>query len=580
MRKFGLIFIVLVINISLLFSSADRLDTLLDNFEKEYLKLHPEKATDLELSRDLEYVDYGSYYTYSKKELEKEYKIYNKYYKELIEIDSNTLSAKEKKEYKLLKTMLELKIEGEKFKEHEYLLHYMLGFQSSIPTMLINKHRISNQEDVQNFIKRINLLPVVIANIREQIDYRKKNKLLAPRYSIERLISSMERFIEYEPKNHPLILSYKRKIKKGNLKKKKIKELEEKIIETLKNNVYPEYGKFINELKKLKREATDISGVWRLPEGDNYYKYCLKVNTTTDLTPEEIHEIGLNQIERIQNEIMKLTKELGIKGDNFSERINNYFKEIYGKNTDKIIKSNKKAVIRYKKIVRRMERKLSKYFKRTPASKATVKEIPEYAKGTLGTHYEYSKSVGTFYVSIWEGGMFEEGMKPLTYHETVPGHHLQISLFRESEYYRPYRSFFFYPGYVEGWAMYAEQLCKEIGRYRNNYQLISYYRSELLRAVRIVLDTGIHYKKWSREEAYNYMEKNLGWASFGSIDRYSVWPGQACGYEIGKLKILKIRDKYKEIKGETYNLKDFHEFVLEDGTIPLLILEDKLNNLQ
>ena len=169
-------------------------------------------------------------------------------------------------------------------------------------------------------------------------------------------------------------------------------------------------------------------------------------------------------------------------------------------------------------------------------------------------------------------------MKALTYHEAIPGHHLQIALEQEQSEARIFKALFFFTGYVEGWALYAERLAKENGFYNDIHSLIGYLRSELFRALRLVIDTGIHHKQWTREQAYTYLSENLGWSEYSQIDRYIVWPGQACAYKVGELRILQLRDHAKETLGDRFNIKEFHDVVLRYGSVPLDVLERLVND--
>jgi uncharacterized protein (DUF885 family) len=199
-----------------------------------------------------------------------------------------------------------------------------------------------------------------------------------------------------------------------------------------------------------------------------------------------------------------------------------------------------------------------------------------YKEQTMGTYYQPLRldgaSEGIFYVNLSHGGS-RLGMECLAYHEAVPGHHFQIALAKESPDSRFFHALLHPTGYIEGWALYVERLASEYRWYTDTYSLIGYHNSELFRAVRLVVDTGIHWKRWSRERAYEYMVENLGWGSYQEIDRYITWPGQACAYKVGELKILELRDKAREILGEEFSMQEFHDVVLEHGSVPLTMLE-------
>jgi uncharacterized protein (DUF885 family) len=223
-----------------------------------------------------------------------------------------------------------------------------------------------------------------------------------------------------------------------------------------------------------------------------------------------------------------------------------------------------------------MSTHLPEMFSVIPQTPVQVKPVPEFKEATMGTYYQPPKlgesNPGVFYANL-SYQHFKPGMQTLAYHEAIPGHHFQFAIAREAEDARLYQALFFFTGYAEGWALYAEKLAKEYGFYEDPHSIIGYLRSELFRAARLVLDTGIHSKKWTREKALQYMLENIGWSWPGEIDRYIIWPGQACAYKIGELKMLELRKKAQERLGDDFNIKEFHCIVLEHGSVPLEVLE-------
>ena len=306
--------------------------------------------------------------------------------------------------------------------------------------------------------------------------------------------------------------------------------------------------------------------------------------TTSNYSSEQIHNIGLKEVERIKNEILSILKSEGYENiDNVGEaliKLNESEEFLFEDNQ----KSRDEIIEIYNNIIDEAYELMPQYFLELPNSKVIVKPVPPYSeKSAAGGYYRGpsldGKRPGIFYANLYDIKATPKfGMKTLAFHEAIPGHHFQIALNLENKDL----SFFRKHGvnstaYTEGWALYAEQLAVEIGLSENPYDKIGFLQSELFRAVRLVVDTGIHYKKWSREEAIEYMYKQTGKAMssvIAEIERYIAWPGQACSYKIGMLKILELRQNTKDILGNRFDIRDFHNFILENGEVPLTVLED------
>ena len=306
--------------------------------------------------------------------------------------------------------------------------------------------------------------------------------------------------------------------------------------------------------------------------------------TTSDYSAEQIHNIGLNEVKRVTNEIRNILQAEGY------ENVNNVGEVLIKLNeNEKFLfeddqKSRNEIIEIYNNIIDEAYVLMPKYFAELPKSKVIVKPVPSYSeKSAAGGYYRGpsldGKRPGIFYANLYDIKATPKfGMKTLAFHEAIPGHHFQIALNLENKDLSFYRKYGVNStAYTEGWALYAEQLAVEIGLSEDPYDKIGFLQSELFRAVRLVVDTGIHYKKWSREEAIDYMYKNTGKAMssvIAEIERYIAWPGQACSYKIGMLKILELRQNAKEVLGTRFDIRDFHNFILENGEVPLTILED------
>jgi uncharacterized protein (DUF885 family) len=324
-----------------------------------------------------------------------------------------------------------------------------------------------------------------------------------------------------------------------------------------------------------------------LPDGDDFYALRLRTYTTTDYSAAEIHEIGLQEVERIGNRMKEIFIELGYEvnkpiGEMMSD-LNENPEFLYEDTLDR-----KEIVIKdYNQMVKEAEQDVKPYFFNFPESPVEVRAVPEYSEKTAAGGYYQSPSLdgsrpGVFYANLYDIKQTPKfGMRTLTFHEAVPGHHFQIALNLENDELTLYRRLGYRTSaYTEGWALYAEQLGVEVGMTKNLYDELGVLQSEMFRANRLVVDTGLHYKKWTREKAMDYMKKVTGMSDTEvrvEIERYIVWPGQATSYKMGMIKILDLRDKAMKELGAKFDLRKFHSIVLDQGIVPLFILDDLID---
>ena len=333
--------------------------------------------------------------------------------------------------------------------------------------------------------------------------------------------------------------------------------------------------------------ANKYHGVWSLPDGDDYYALRLRSYTTTDYSAEEIHQLGLQEVDRIGRRMKEIFLELGYKVDKpVGEMMNDLNEDpnfLYEDTEDR-----KKIVIDdYNQMVKEAEEDVRPYFYKFPSSPVEVRPVPEYSEKTAAGGYYQSPSLdgsrpGVFYANLYDIKQTPKyGMRTLTFHEAVPGHHFQLALNIENEELTLYRRLgYSTSAHTEGWALYAEQLGVEVGMTKNLYDELGVLQSEMFRANRLVVDTGIHHKKWTREKAMDYMKKTTGMSDTEvrvEIERYIVWPAQATSYKMGMIKILELRERAKNALGEKFDLRDFHSIVLDHGIVPLFVLEDLID---
>ncbi len=472
----------------------------------------------------------------------------------------------------------------EKFRFHDYPLNQMFGIQSELPNFMMTIHPVVSKPEGVNYVKRLNLFGVKFDQVLEGLGIREEKGVLPPKFVVRRVLDEMTAFIDQPASANPLYTVFKDKLSKLD----KVNESDRKNLlagaeAAITQVVYPAYQKLIAYFTKLEQKAKTDDGVWRLPDGGEYYAHCLRSNTTTEYTPDEVHEIGLREVTRIESEMTAILDKLGYQdGLSAPRKLAGFGKEarfLYP-NTDE---GRLAAMSEYQRILDEMNAGLDPYFAVRPKSALKVERVPEFReKGSAGAYYQPGDLSGTrpgvFYANLRDMNEIQKfGMKTLAYHEGIPGHHFQIAIAQELRGMPFFRRMLPFTAYVEGWALYAEKLAREIGFYKDDpYGELGYLDSELFRAVRLVVDTGIHHKKWTREQAIEYMETHTASAHesiVSEIERYIVMPGQACAYKIGEIKIVELRDKARKALGDKFDLRKFHDVVLKNGAMPLNILE-------
>jgi uncharacterized protein (DUF885 family) len=588
MRKIIILLLIPLCLFARIKKESTGIDTLFNNFFKEYLKLRPETATEIGLTEDYGIqIQNDKLNDVSDKGYDELYDLFSTYKNKLKKYDRNTLSETQRISYDKLEWYLNNKISGEKYRYHDYIIDPMFSFHNNLTSLLTNHHKIESYDDAKDYIGRLRGYKTKIEQYLEQLKIRKQKGIIPPIFIIERFVTSLRESINIPAEENILFTSFDHRIKNiPDLDSKQKKELREEALEEIRNTVYPAYRKIIEYSANLKDEADKRAGAWKLPDGKNYYKYCLKRHTTTNMTPEEIHELGKKEVELIQEKIKEQLKSMGYSTDGeYKDATGQFWNDIYNERRSEFFypdneEGKKKILDDYRKIINYAENKIPELFSLIPRTPVVVKSVPKFMEKTAGTYYVPLKvsdlTGGTFYVNL-SGQKVKPGMESLTFHEAIPGHHFQFAIAIESPDFMLFHSLLHPTGYIEGWALYVEGLALEYNWYRDIYSIIGYYNSELFRAVRLVVDTGIHAMKWSREDAHRYMFKNLGWGSYKEIDRYITWPGQACAYKAGEIKILELREKAKKELEDKFDIKEFHKVVLENGSIPLFMLEEIIN---
>ena len=502
--------------------------------------------------------------------------------------DKSKLSKSQKITQKIALFDTQNDIEAYKrFKYHSYLFNQISGNHLNLVEFMTDTHPMKSLNNARNYIDRVEMFDEVLFENLSWLKSQKEQGIFLPRFVMDHVIAQLEELISYEDSNNPLMQIFIKKIDDIGIVESERNELIKKLSEAIRDNVKPGYRSILNFMLENYKHANQYHGVWSLPDGDDFYALRLRTYTTTDYSAAEIHEIGLQEVERIGNRMKEIFIELGYEvnkpiGEMMSD-LNEDPEFLYEDTPDR-----KEIVIKdYNQMVKEAEQDVRPYFFDFPESPVEVRAVPEYSEKTAAGGYYQSPSLdgsrpGVFYANLYDIKQTPKfGMRTLTFHEAVPGHHFQIALNLENDELTLYRRLGYRTSaYTEGWALYAEQLGVEVGMTKSLYDELGVLQSEMFRANRLVVDTGLHYKKWTREKAMEYMKKVTGMSDTEvrvEIERYIVWPGQATSYKMGMIKLLELRDKAMKELGTKFDLRKFHSIVLDQGIVPLFILDDLID---
>jgi uncharacterized protein (DUF885 family) len=471
---------------------------------------------------------------------------------------------------------------AEKFRFHNYPVNQLFGVQNSFPSFMESTHPIETLDDAYDYIWRLEGIPTKFRQVLDGLKHRQSLGIIPPAFVIERVIEEMTQFYETPIKESILYTTLETKMSEAGISDDQAQQVLERAVPVIDKFVFNSYHVLTDYFEDLRPFANSDDGVWKLPDGDEFYQQTLKFFTTTDYTPEQIHNIGLSEVERIQGEILAiLTSEGRDVSAGFFAAMEALKADpsFYYPDTDE---GREQILKDYQKIIDEINLGLDSAFAIRPEAGVEVKRIPEFKEKTApGAYYNQpamdGSRPGIFYANLYDiKATPKYSMRTLAYHEAIPGHHFQVAIAQELDSVPLFRRFAPFVAYIEGWALYAEQVAWELGFQQNPYDNIGRLQAELFRAVRLVVDTGIHYKRWTREQGIEYMMANTGMAEsdvIAEIERYIVMPGQATSYKVGMMKILELRTKAQNALGEKFNLSDFHDVVLKNGAVPLAVLE-------
>ena len=497
-------------------------------------------------------------------------------------------SPSQKFSTRVLEWFLQLQVEGEKWQWHNYPVNQLFGVQNEFPSFMANTHRLLNRKDCDYYLKRLDALPRKFDQLLDGLRVREEKQILPPRFVVEEVLKEMADFVGKPASENILATSFKtRAAKIAELSESQRADFQVHVEAAITGKVYPAYQKRIDYFRGLLPKTTTDDGVWKLPDGDAYYAYKLRENTTTTFQPDEVHELGLREVARIEGEMRATLDANGFAGQPIGDAMDKLARDprfLYP-NDDK---GRSEALARYTELIAQAQKHSSKeLFLTTPRTKIEVRRVPEFKESTApGAYYEPPAMDGTrpgiFFANLRDMNEVPKWSMPtLAYHEGVPGHHWQISTAWELKGVPQFRKVVPFTAYVEGWALYCEWLAKQVGWYENDpFGDLGRLRDELFRAVRLVVDTGIHAKRWTREQAIAYMREKTGMGQKevkSEIERYIVAPGQACAYKVGMLKIQELRTRAEKELGAKFDQREFHDVMLNNGALPLEILEEQVD---
>ncbi len=505
-------------------------------------------------------------------------------------INFDALDEQTKVSYRMWVEQAERNIEGWKWRYHNYPLNQMSGLHSEAPAFLINFHPIGNESDARAYLARLNGIGGVFDQLIEGARLRATKNIIPPRFVFPIVIESCREVLKGAPfdqsgTTNVLLADFEKKVNalKETDPAKKAQLIADARL-ALTGAVKPAYDRLIALLEEQQKIATDDDGVWKVSEGLDFYAFALRGSTTTRLTAEEIHQLGLSEVARIHRGMEEIMRTVGFKGD-----LQAFFKfvrddpQFYYPNT---AEGRAAYLKRVTQIIDTMRARLDEFFITKPKAGLVVKPVePFREQGSAAAFYEQPSAdgsrPGSYYVNTIDMKsipIFE--METLAHHEAIPGHHMQIAIAQELQNMPKFRMYGGNTAYAEGWALYAEYFPKEFGFYSDPMQDFGRLYDELLRAVRLVVDTGMHAKKWTRQQTIEYFQKNTPINERDIVtetNRYIVWPSQATAYKVGMLKILELREHAKKQLGAKFDLREYHDLVLKDGNVPMSILEENVN---
>jgi len=502
--------------------------------------------------------------------------------------DRDALDEGRQLSYDILEYFLAIQQDGERFAHHNHPLNQLFGIQSNFATFMATQHSVASPRDARNYIARLEKTPVMVDQVMEGLHARERAGILPPTFVVEKVLAEMRGFTGVPARENILYASFVEKLDKlpdGTLAPTEREELLSKVEAAVSGQVYPAYGKFIAYYDALLPRTEGNHGVWALPDGAAFYAWAARMHTSTDLTPGQIHQLGLEEVARIEAEMSAILVAEGLEEGAVGERVQQIASrpdQLYP-DTDE----GRAAIIAdFTRIIDEIDGGIDDYFNVRPVQGVRVERVPEFREKTApGAYYNPpafdGSRPGIFYINLRNTAEVARfGMRTLAYHEAIPGHHFQTTIQQELTGVPTFRKVLPFTAFSEGWALYTERLAWEMGFQDAPLDNLGRLQAEMFRAVRLVVDTGLHDKRWTREQAIAYMLEKTGMPEadvVAEIERYLVLPGQALAYKVGMNRILDLREKARTALGPKFDLAAFHDLLLTGGDLPLALLERRVD---
>jgi uncharacterized protein (DUF885 family) len=483
--------------------------------------------------------------------------------------DRESLTPEQQVSYDVYEWYLDDLVRGHEYMYYDYpVTHFITGVQIQTTNFFTDIHPVTNQQDAENYIKRLSQVDTKFEQLIESLKLRQEVGVVLPKFVIQWTVGDIRSIANATPRNTPFYTTFAEKVQSlEGLSDEEQQALLEATEQEIEASVIPAFKALADTLDQQASIATDDHGVWKFPNGEAYYQHILSHHTSTDMTPDEIHELGLQEVARIQAEMRAIFNQLGYPEN---ESLYNLFGRVV---SDSGELHGQDIVAGYEAIINEADQNVGAAFDLRPKADVVVIGVPRGGY-YVGPARDGSRP-GAFYATQ-DGSETRFSMPSLAYHEAIPGHHFQIAIAQELDL-PGFRTAVGSTAYTEGWALYAELLAHELGFYEDDpYGNLGRLQMEVFRAARLVVDTGIHAKGWTFDQGVEYMQENTGMPPGQiqfEVSRYITWPGQATAYKIGMLKILEQRQRAMEQLGDQFDLKEFHNVVLGNGSMPLSVLE-------
>jgi uncharacterized protein (DUF885 family) len=538
----------------------------------------------------------------SQAKADRDFALWRGYLADLKSYDPASQTPAQRLSTRILTWFIESQVEGERFKLHNYPVNQLFGVQSNTPDFLINQHQIKDKRGAEDFLSRLGEVARKFDQVQEGLVLREQKGIVPPRFVIERVLVEMRGFANQPTTQNPLYKHFAEKVAAlGGVADADKQALLTRCVQQLTSGVVPAYGKLITFFEGQLGRATTDDGVWKLPDGEAFYAWALRSETTTRLTPQQVHELGLAEVARIEAQMRTILAAQTQTQTQTQSRTQSQADETPGQAMARLAKDprflypnndegRKAALADYSQMVQQQMLSAREVIGLSPKSAMEVKRIPEFKEKTApGAYYNPpamdGSRPGVFYANLRDMNEVPKfGMRTLAVHEGVPGHHFQIALAQEQSGGPTFRKVLPFTAYAEGWALYAEWLGAEMGLYKDDpFGDLGRLQAEMFRAVRLVVDTGLHAQRWPRQRAIDYMLAKTGMSDgdvVAEIERYIVSPGQACAYKVGMLSIQAARQRAEKALGAKWDVsakKAFHDVVLGGGALPLEVLDEQVD---